>query len=135
MTTNCITKPETALAEAPASWNTRYITPEGFECQLTLRGETGQDVLERATGAIAFLLKSGCIPCTKTNNNHISCELPTNNNGNHPVEESSSGNGNGHGSSWCPIHQCEMRKWEKDGRVWYSHKTDDAWCSGKAKRK
>ena len=25
--------------EAPASWNTRFITPEGIECHITLRGE------------------------------------------------------------------------------------------------
>jgi hypothetical protein len=34
--------------EAPASWNTKYITPEGFECQITLRGDSGTELLEKA---------------------------------------------------------------------------------------
>ena len=33
--------------------------------------------------------------------------------------------------SWCPVHECQMKQWEKEGRTWYSHKTDDGWCSGK----
>jgi hypothetical protein len=33
--------------------------------------------------------------------------------------------------AWCPIHQCEMRRWDKNGRVWYSHKADGKWCCGK----
>jgi hypothetical protein len=49
-------------SEAPASWNTRYMTPDGFVCQLTLRGETGSELLEKAASAIAYLLKNGCTP-------------------------------------------------------------------------
>ena len=48
-----------------------------------------------------------------------------------PVLFPSNGNGNVH---LCPIHNVEMRRWEKDGRVWFSHKTDDGgWCGGKSK--
>jgi len=33
---------------------------------------------------------------------------------------------------WCPIHSVQMRQFEKEGRTWYSHKTDEgAWCKGK----
>ena len=39
--------------EAPACWNTRYLDPNGFECQITLRGESGSELLEKATSAIA----------------------------------------------------------------------------------
>lgn len=114
--------------EAPASWNTRFVTPEGFECQLTLRSESGLEVLEKAKGAIAHLLNTGCLPCTNGKySNH------------NPIASSNSSNGNGNGHeqdrSWCPIHQCSMRKWEKDGRVWYSHKAGDQWCTGKEKSK
>ena len=35
--------------------------------------------------------------------------------------------------AWCPIHECEMKKWSKNGKVWYSHKTEEGWCTGKAK--
>jgi hypothetical protein len=34
-------------------WNTRYVDPRGFECQLTLRAETCQDLLDKVKGAIA----------------------------------------------------------------------------------
>ena len=54
--------PNLTYNESPASWNTRYLDPSGFECQLTLRAETGQELLERAHGAIAFVLKNGCVP-------------------------------------------------------------------------
>jgi len=53
---------ELNFSEAPSSWNTRYISPDGFECQITLRGENGSELLERANNAIAYLLKNGCMP-------------------------------------------------------------------------
>jgi hypothetical protein len=71
MTTNITPKSDVPFIEAPASWNTRFLTPDGFECQLTLRGETGQEVLERAQGAIAFLLKNGRIPCVSSSFHQI----------------------------------------------------------------
>jgi hypothetical protein len=48
--------------EAPASWNTRYVDPNSFECQITLRGETGSELLEKAALAIHYLLENGCTP-------------------------------------------------------------------------
>ena len=122
MTTN----DSTQFAEAPASWNTRYLNPEGFECQLTLRSDSGLDVLNKAQGAINHLLKTGCTPCTngKSGNHH---DAPN------PAPSSGNGNGNDQDRSWCPIHQCSMHKWEKGEQVWYSHKVDGVWCSGKAK--
>ena len=35
-------------------------------------------------------------------------------------------------SSWCPIHNVKMKRREKDGQTWYSHKTKDGWCRGQA---
>ena len=107
MTTEDPTQPNVLTFESPASWNTKYISPEGFECMLTLRGESGMDLLERVQGAISFLLKSGCQPCTRTNGY---------------TKPTSGGNGS---ASWCPVHEVEMRRWEKDGKVWYSHKAGD----------
>jgi hypothetical protein len=141
MLTNPTPKSDIQFGEASASWNTKYLTPDVFECQLTLRGENGSEVLEKSTAAIAFLLKSGCAPsasfrptfsakklaATPAQNNSASKEpQQANNNGN---------NHNGHERNWCPIHECEMTKWEKGGRVWYSHKAGDQWCRGKPKRK
>jgi hypothetical protein len=34
--------------------------------------------------------------------------------------------------AWCKVHNVEMQRWERDGRAWLSHKTEDgAWCRGK----
>ena len=32
---------------------------------------------------------------------------------------------------WCPIHNVSMKQTVKEGRSWYSHRTDDGWCKGK----
>ena len=34
--------------------------------------------------------------------------------------------------SWCPLHNCKMKRHEKNGGVWYSHKVGKTWCKGKA---
>ena len=111
------------FSEAPASWNTRYVDPNGFECQLTLRAETGQELLEKVDGAISYLLKNDCEPYSYRGNYR-------NSKSNHKKSDNHDNGQNGN-PSWCPIHQCEMKRWEKEGRVWYSHKVNDGWCKGK----
>lgn len=125
MTNNNSTALGTQMAEAPASWNTRYISPEGFECQLTLRAESGSDLLEKVSGAITYLLNNNCVPYTFNRGGYQSPAKSKSTNGNNSNQAQSDD------PAWCPIHQCEMKRWEKDGRVWYSHKVDDDWCKGK----
>ena len=103
-------RPETTFLEAPASWNTRYITPAGFICQITLRGENGKDLLEKAGVALAYLADHQYLP-----------------------DAGFRKNGNGE-SKMCPIHNCEMRQRTKDNKIWFSHKTDDGWCYGKERK-
>ena len=47
------------------------------------------------------------------------------------------GNGGGsvqsHGAAWCDIHNCEMKRGDKNGQVWYSHKVGDKYCKDTAK--
>ena len=108
MSTEPTMKLESPFTEAPASWNTRYVTPEGFVCQITLRGDTGKELLEKADVAMRFLLEHGYQPDQKTHHNGDTRR--------------------------CPLHQCEMRRFEKDGRSWYSHKLEDGtWCRGRRK--
>ena len=38
----------------------------------------------------------------------------------------SAGNGQSNNPVWCSIHEYEMKHWEKDGRVWYSHQVKGA---------
>lgn len=37
--------------------------------------------------------------------------------------------------SWCSIHNCKMKRHEKNGDIWYSHKTKDGWCRGQPERR
>jgi hypothetical protein len=107
MTTDHVPKADVRYTESPASWNVRYMTTSGFSCMLTLRSETGLELLEKADAALSFLLEKGYSPCN--NNNH----LPND-------------------TRWCTIHQCEMRRREKDSKTWYSHRLEDGgWCRGK----
>lgn len=131
------TKTHPIITEAPASWNTRYLSPEGFVCQITLRADSGKELLEKSAAAIAHLLQAGCVPCE-----NLTFRPRSNGNGNgHKPEEAAPqaapaapANGNGSGSAHlCPIHGVEMKRWEKDGRIWYSHKVEDGWCTGKSK--
>jgi hypothetical protein len=109
MTTDQIVKPNFQLSESPASWNTRYVTPNGFVCQITLRADSGKDLLERADVAMSFLFDHGYVPDNHSSNNH-----------------------NGGETKVCPIHKSNMRRYSKDGRSWFSHRIEDgSWCKGK----
>jgi len=50
------------FSEAPASWNTKYLRPDGFCCQLTLRGADGADLLPQTDKAVEWLIAHGCQP-------------------------------------------------------------------------
>lgn len=103
-------KPENTCLEANASWNVRYTTTNGFSCMLTLRSESGLDLLSKADAALTFLREKGYSP--DNNNNH------------HPTGDTQT----------CPIHKVPMRRYEKDGRSWYSHRLENgSWCRGKEK--
>lgn len=54
------------LPEAPASVNFTYKRKDGFIVQLTLRDETGKEVLKRLDGAIAEIVKTGGAPYEKS---------------------------------------------------------------------
>jgi hypothetical protein len=46
------------MDEARASWNTIYQSEEGFECQITLRDEDEESLMERAKRVMASIVKS-----------------------------------------------------------------------------
>jgi len=131
MTTNHTPKSDVLFSEAPASWNTKYLTPDGFECQITLRAETGAELLEKAASAIAHLLKSGCVPASYRPTQRPAPQPKPVGDSNPIPNNSSSSNSNTPNPAWCPIHQCEMKRWDRNGKVWYSHKVDGQWCTGK----
>ena len=118
----------TSFEEAPASWNTRYITPDGFTCQLTLRGETGIEILKKAQAAMAWLREQGCQPYYSGGYQSVS------NTTSQPESDSKSSTlDNGSPDpSWCPVHNVTMKRRERNGQVWFSHKANGQWCKGKS---
>ena len=123
MSENPSVKSNTAVTEAPASWNTRYTSPEGFICQITIRADSGKELLVKAQAAIAHLLEVGCTPCDNLT-------FRSRSNGNH-AETNAEGTSS---TKVCPVHNVEMRRWEKNGKVWFSHKQEGgSWCTGKGK--
>ena len=121
------------FAEAPASWNTKYLRPDGFFCQLTLRGTDGADLLPKTDKAIEWLIAHNCKPM---NGFKVGGQSAGNGNRNNSKSNGQSKAApkleNGQTDpAWCPIHGCAMKRREKDGQVWYSHKVGDEWCRGK----
>jgi hypothetical protein len=104
--------------EAPASINLKFQF-KGYDSMLTLRGESGAEVLPKLEAAITWL------------SDHGACGLI-----------SFGGNGTEGGNEpeakVCPIHHVQMRRREKHGDVWWSHKAinpetgEEYWCRGKA---
>lgn len=107
---------ERTWTEAPASVNLKF-NFRGFDTMLTLRGESGADVLPKLETAIEWLQGHGAAATV-------------------------AGNGNGNGTQGgdsetkiCAIHGAKMRRREKQGDIWYSHRAFDEngneyWCRG-----
>jgi hypothetical protein len=107
MATDANDKSEVTYIEAPASWNTSYVTASGFVCRITLRGENGKDLLQKAGVALAFLIENGYEPEKRHSQER------------HPR------------TKHCSIHKCSMKSYEKDGQTWFSHRLHDGnWCTG-----
>jgi hypothetical protein len=99
-----VSQPAPALPEAPASVNC-HITVAGRQVQLTLRDTDEVRLLAR----LEEVLQRYPQPQT-------------------PAQPASQGEG------WCAIHNVAMQENHKDGRTWYSHKTDEGWCKGRRSR-
>ena len=112
--------------EAPASWNTRYVTPDGFTCQITLRDEKGVDLLNKAQAAMKLLQEQGCEP--------YGHKLGLSGNGDGKSQESPKLSDGSPNPAWCSLHNTDMKRREKDGQVWFSHKIlDGSWCKGETR--
>src|SRR5712691_3206468 len=99
-----------ALPEAPASVNC-HIVLEGRQVQVTLRGTDETLLLTR----LATLLQQYPVAQPPT-------EPPTQSTGSAVPDD----------NPYCHIHKVPLKKFTKDGRTWYSHKTQNgSWCRGK----
>ena len=117
------------FTEVPASWNVRYRTPEGFDAMLTLRGESGAELLPKTEAAVKWLLEHGCRPADGHNGNDGGKQA--NGKAAHEPQPPPMLADGTPDPGWCAIHGCAMKRRERDGQVWYSHKVGDSWCKGK----
>lgn len=69
---------EVNMEEARSSWNTAYLTAEGFECQITLRDENEQALAERVNVVIAGITEAGGTPLRRRAFNSENSTPPSN---------------------------------------------------------
>lgn len=105
--------PETAprtFTEAPASFNCRAISANGFECQFTLRGNSGADLIPRAVELLRWLDGNGFEPTGFARK-----ASPQNGD----AQPASNGNAQpaSNGAPVCPTHGTPMRESKRGG--WY----------------
>ncbi len=99
--------------DSSAVFTVRYIDPSGFEVQLSIEAPTGTEAMKKGQLVIERLKETQCSPLNRKNQAATIEETITNS------------------DSFCPIHQVEMKLWEKRNKTWYSHKTPDGrWCNG-----
>jgi len=99
--------------DSSAIWTVRYIDPSGFECQLSLEGSSGIEVLKKAESAIERLKESQCSSIVR-----------------YPASSPDKEEEIKEDEHLCPIHQTPMKLWQKNGRSWYSHRWNGSWCKG-----
>lgn len=93
-------------AEAPASWTIRYLSKEGFDCMLTLRGMNETQVLEAAEKAITGITEKNGLPTVRHDSQRT--EAP---------RQSEKRNGDQGGAPFCPVHHVEMKR--SKGGGWF----------------
>ncbi len=141
---------EAGMSEAPYSVNFLARNASGFEMQFTLRATSEAALFERVESLTARLLQSGFEPIGRSQGRREAAsptvtrapeppkaELPAA----EPLFEDAWTGGELEAEvpqdspSWCPIHNVEMRRYERNGEVWYSHKAQgdrgEYWCKGK----
>ena len=111
-----------------ASWHVRYIAREGFECEVTIYNQNISELLENSMTTITILRRMGSIPAFTESQPGQSDTSNKQRRQTNRGQESAKGRNN---PAWCPIHNYEMQRWEKNGKIWFSHLVDGKWCTGK----
>jgi hypothetical protein len=109
--------------DALVSTNFRWDHPDGWEnIQTTVRhGASLDDVmdhLDTVMGALEMLSSQGIKPPTSVRGTPSVAPAPGK-----PIPD-----------DFCQIHNVTMKKYERDGKVWYAHKEGDIWCNEKDRK-
>ena len=122
----------TTFAEAPASFNVRMQSPDGFDCMLTLRATSGAELLPKVGQVIEWAKAKGYKPTVngygRGNGNGHAAPKPKGDAGGDALTDEK-----GKQYKMCETHQARMyARTGKDGQTWYSHQlADGTWCKGK----
>jgi len=119
-----------SFTEAPASFNVKAVSPQGFDIMLTLRDSDTANLMARVEGALDWLVKQKFTPTPQRYGG-----------GNANASgQQAGGNGGEPETKVCPLHHVAMkRRTGKGGDTWYSHKAvnpdtnEEYWCKGGAK--
>jgi hypothetical protein len=104
------------LPEARVSINVR-LSVRGHDVQITLRGEAEAEVMARLDAVLDRYAPpppqapSQGQPLTPQQHNAAAMHRRV--------------------SDFCPVHNVQMQLNQKEGRSWWSHRTDQGWCKGK----
>lgn len=91
------------------SFDVFAVAPQGYEVHFQVQGEK---VYADAQKLLSQMQADGFLPRVKP--------------------KSGDGHNNNGACHYCEEHQTEFKRFEKDGRVWYSHKAPDGkWCREK----
>lgn len=77
------------MDEARSSWNTTYLSKDGFECQVTLRDEEEKSLSERIAKVTAGIISGGGIPLRRRRLDSDNSNSNNSNSNNHeePTQE------------------------------------------------
>lgn len=94
----------------------------GFPCELTITDGDTKSLMERGLAALAWLAEQGFEPLAAQPPAPSEPQAT-------PAPRLADGTPD---PAWCPIHGVAMRRREKNGDVWYSHRLEDgSYCRGK----
>jgi hypothetical protein len=97
-----------------AIWTVKYVDPSGFECQLSIEASSGSEVLRKAQLVVEYFKEKQFAPILRVPSLPIS-----------KLDDKDE------------VHRCflhggvPLKRWEKNGNVWYAHKFEGRWCRGK----
>ena len=108
--------------ESPFSWNVRYLSKALFPCQLTVRSETSDVLLEKIGNVEKWLVASGATPAGPETPAIAAPVVAPSTQEPAPTDRP---------LGWCTTHDVQMTLHNADnGRSWFSHKVDEGWCRG-----
>ncbi len=120
------------MTEAPYSANFRARDAQtGFEIQFTVRAVTEDAFFARLSRILDRLTEQGYLAAGGRRESAAE-SLPALAREPAPAPPAASAAESEARPDWCSIHNVQMRRHEKDGEVWYSHRTEEGtWCKGK----